>query len=413
MGRRLLAACGSIGIALLTVAASAAPSPLEVLRAGASDEGFARADSVRPFEFPRDHGPHPAFRDEWWYFTGHLRAAGGERFGFEVTFFRVALAPPRAPERGAPAKRETHGTPAGTPEAGEPPSDDVSSHWRARQIYVAHFAMTDADRRVFHSTQRFARDALGLAGAQGAPFRVWVGGWSIAAQGAARAVAAATGGATTGDWTLHAADSAYGLTLQMHAVTPPVLNGDRGLSIKADEPGAASYYYSIPRLEVHGRIVRGEGPGALDVTGTAWLDREWGSGSLGPHQEGWDWFALQLADGGALMFYSLRDAEGARDPHSAGTWIGADGRTRALASRDVRIDVLDHWTSSSGARYPSRWRVRVASLGLDVTAAPVLADQELDTTPRYWEGDVDVSGTHSGRPVSGEGYIELVGYDSR
>ena len=375
------------------------PSALEVLRGsssgGAANEGFARALTVRAFEFPRDHGPHPQFRHEWWYWTGHLEAANGARFGFELTFFRIALAPPAA--GGSPAS-------LASPAASGPTENAASeSHWRARQIYVAHFAITDIGRKQFHSAARYARDALGLAGAQAMPPRVWLEGWSLAD------TPRDAGG--DGDWMLKASDSDYGLRLDLHALGPPVLNGERGLSVKSDAPRSASYYYSIPRLSARGALtVAGR---ALPVSGIAWLDREWGSGSLGPHEQGWDWFALQLADGSALMFYSLRDAGGAPDPHSAGTWIAADGSTRALASEDVRIDIQDHWRSPHGDLYPSRWRVRSARLALDVSAAPVLADQELETTPRYWEGDVAVSGTKDGRPISGAGYVELVGYSSR
>lgn len=396
MGRGRVARCAAIGIALLPLAASAAPSALEVLRSGASDRGFERADRVRTFEFPLDHGPHPAFKHEWWYFTGHLKARDGERFGFELTFFRVALAPPGA---GAPTRREAHD--AGKGEAkGESARDapaETPSRWRTHQIYVAHFAVTDIGRRRFHSTQRAARDALGLSGAQAAPWRVWLGDWSVAAQ--------------SSEWTLRAGDGAYRLNLQLNPLQAPVLNGDRGLSIKSGEPGSGSYYYSIPRIAVQGDLLRGGE--RLEVAGDAWLDREWGSGSLGSRQSGWDWFALQLGDGSALMFYALRDAGGARDVHSAGTWVDAEGAAHALKSSDVRIDVLDHWRSPEGARYPARWRLRVASLGLDVNAVPVLADQELDTTPRYWEGDVDVSGSRGGRRVCGRGYVELVGYAGR
>ncbi len=393
-GRGYVAACLVIAlIPLATLAARAAPSMLGVLRSGASDRGFERADRVRPFEFPRDQGPHPAFKHEWWYFTGHLQAKDGERFGFEMTFFRVALAPVRA----------SAGTTAG---AARDPAGEATSRWRARQIYVTHFAVTDIGRRSFHSTQRVARDALGLSGAEASPFRVWLGDWSVIADGSG--------------WNLRAGDCAYRLDLQLHPLLAPVLNGDRGLSAKSAEPGSASYYYSIPRLAAEGEIVRGvcsargaQAAGkaeALAVSGTAWLDREWGSGSLGPHQTGWDWYALQLTDGSTLMFYALRDDAGKRDPYSAGTWVDADGVAHALASRDVRIEVTDHWTSPDGARYPSRWQLQVASLGLEVNAAPVLADQELATTPRYWEGDVNVAGTRAGKPISGAGYVELVGY---
>jgi predicted secreted hydrolase len=187
-----------------------------------------------------------------------------------------------------------------------------------------------------------------------------------------------------------------------------VLNGDAGLSRKADAPGAASYYYSMPRLAVLGRVERGGKP--LDVQGLAWLDREWGSGSLGSDQQGWDWFALQLDDGSTLMFYALRKRDGQRDTHSAGTWFAPDGTTHALANDDVQIEVKDFWSSPRGGRYPARWQLRVPSLGLDVDIQPRLPDQELNTNPRYWEGAATIAGTRAGQKVGGRAYVELVGY---
>lgn len=186
------------------------------------------------------------------------------------------------------------------------------------------------------------------------------------------------------------------------------MNGDHGLSRKSSEPGTASYYYSIPRIAVRGEIAHG---GVTShVHGLAWLDREWGSGALGAGEQGWDWFAFQLQDGSALMFYSLRRNNGTRDPNSAGTWVDASGHSRQLSLDQVSIDVGDHWTSPRGGRYPARWRVRVPSAGLDVEVSPVLANQELGTQPRYWEGAVDLRGAQSGRDISGRGYVELVGY---
>jgi predicted secreted hydrolase len=75
------------------------------------------------------------------------------------------------------------------------------------------------------------------------------------------------------------------------------------------------------------------------------------------------------------------------------------------------MDVLDRWRSPrSGARYPSRWRLRIPSEGLDLDVTPRLADQELDVSFRYWEGAVAVEGTRRGTPVTGQGYVELTGY---
>ena len=85
-------------------------------------------------------------------------------------------------------------------------------------------------------------------------------------------------------WQLQAADGDYQLQLELRSAAPPVLNGVAGLSRKADAPGATSYYYSMPRLHAIGSLTR-QGT-VLPVSGLAWLDREWGSGSLGPGPAG-------------------------------------------------------------------------------------------------------------------------------
>jgi len=364
-------------------AAAAPPAGMGVLPSQAVAAGFAQAHSPHAFEFPVDHGPHPQFRQEWWYLTGNLDAANGERFGFELTFFRFALAPPAE----LTAVRDEVG-------------GARRSAWRSREIFMAHFAVTDVARRRFQFSQKLEREALGLAGAQGQPLRVWVDDWTLGG-GDEPAAAAAR-------WTLHAVQEGYAIDLALEPLSAPVPNGDAGLSRKSAELDDASYYYSIPRLRVEGRLSRdGE---SFDVQGLAWLDREWGSGGLGAGQSGWDWYALQLRDGSSLMFYALRRRDGRRDPYSAGTWVDAGGHVRPLANAEVDIDATSSWRDPRGVRYPSGWRLRVPALALEVVVQPAVADQELDTTPRYWEGAVDVSGRRAGRSVGGRGYVELVGY---
>jgi predicted secreted hydrolase len=362
-------------------AAAAPPAAVSPAGTTASAPGFAAALEPRSFAFPRDHGPHPDFRQEWWYLTGNLEATDGERFGFELTFFRVALVPPStAPSAEPPAAPATPAAPA--------------SAWRTGEIYMAHFAVTDVARQRFRSEQKLSRAALGLAGARAVPFHVWLDDWVLDESGAS--------------WQLHAAQPGYAIDLVLEPQSAPVLNGEGGLSRKSDQAADATYYYSIPRLGVRGRLLR-DGQ-AIEVQGLAWLDREWGSGGLGPSEVGWDWFALQLADGSALMFYALRDRDGRRNAHSAGTWIAPDGNVRALTNADVGIAVNGEWRNGSGDRYPAGWRIRVPDLTLDLSVRPVLADQELQTTPRYWEGAVDVSGERGGTSLGGRGYVELVGY---
>jgi predicted secreted hydrolase len=381
-GAQLAALAALSGVFGCLRAATAPPAlSSSVLSGGAPPPGFAQAEEPRTFVFPRDHGPHREFRQEWWYVTGNLDAASGERFGFELTFFRLALAPPAA----MPATADTAASGAAQ-----------ASAWRSSELYMAHFAVSDVARGRFRFAQKLSREALGLAGAQAQPLRVWIDDWELAVASGAQ------------QWTVRATQESYAIELTLEPLTAPVLNGDAGLSRKSTEPWAASYYYSIPRLAVRGRLLREGRP--LEVHGLAWLDREWGSGGLGAAQAGWDWFALQLDDGSSLMFYALRERDGRRDPHSAGTWIASTGEARPLASADVSIAVGGEWRDEEGVRYPAAWRLTVPALALEVALQPVLANQELKTTPPYWEGAVDVSGERAGHHVSGRGYVELVGY---
>ncbi len=338
--------------------------------------GFARALSPRVFQFPADHGPHPEFRTEWWYYTGNLATAEGRRFGFQLTFFRQALAPRPAPRTSA---------------------------WATRDVYLAHFALSDVDGGRFRSFERVSRGALGLAGAQGAPFRVWLGTWVAAGPPLPAGAASAT------PMHLAAAEGDAAIDLTLAAGKPPVSQGDHGLSRKGPEPGEASYYYSLTRMPARGTV--SAGGRRLRVVGLAWMDREWSTSSLGRGQVGWDWFALQLGDGRELMLYRFRRRDGGVDPADQGTLVEADGRSRSLAWSALRLTSSETWESPrSGARYPGRWRLEIPAEGLDLDIRPQLADQELDTSFRYWEGAVTVSGSALGAPVGGSGYAELTGY---
>ena len=188
-----------------------------------------------------------------------------------------------------------------------------------------------------------------------------------------------------------------------------MLHGDGGLSQKGPEVGNASYYYSLVQQAAAGTVtVGGE---AFDVTGRAWQDHEWSTSALSEGAVGWDWLSLQLDDGSALMLFEIRRADGTREALSAGSFIAPDGTLTPLALGDWTLAVTDTWTSpTSGAEYPAGWRITVPSLGLELTGAPQMANQELNLSTVYWEGAVKFSGTRDGAPVSAQGYIELTGY---
>ncbi|MGD2136742.1 MAG: lipocalin-like domain-containing protein [Gammaproteobacteria bacterium] len=338
---------------------------LDQVMGGKPAPGFARALASRTFRFPEDHGPHPEYATEWWYLSGNLETPQGRRFGYQFTLFRIALSPK------------------------EPAAD---SAWRTREIYLGHSAITDVAGGMHYSAERLSRAALELAGAVAEPLAVWLESWSLQGEGRPFPIRASA----EGD------DFGLDLTLESGA-KPVVLQGEGGLSRKSASPGNASYYYSLTRLPTRGRLRVGDV--RYRVSGESWLDREWSSSALAAGQSGWDWFALQLADNRELMFYRLRDRDGGTHPCSRGSLVGPDGHYRSLAPADVELVPLRYWHAEDGTGYPVAWRLRVPEAALDLRVDAVLDDQLMNHAVRYWEGAVDVSGSHAGR-----GYLELSGY---
>jgi predicted secreted hydrolase len=321
--------------------------------------------------FPEDHGSHPDYQTEWWYYTGNLETTTGRHFGYQLTFFRRALLP--AAER---TSRE--------------------SAWATDQVYMGHFALTDVDGREFMAFERFARRAAGLAGVETAPFAVWLEDWQVAET-------------EPGVYTLVASQDGLGLEITLTDAKGPILQGDQGYSQKGPEPGNASYYYSLTRLKSSGMVqLKGE---SFQVSGESWMDHEYSTSALSQGQIGWDWFSIQLDDGSELMVYQIRREDGGIDAFSSGSWIAANGTVTRLGQEDFRIEVHDMWVSPrSGATYPSRWTISVPQLELRLSLEPLLPDQELSVSYAYWEGAVQVEGSRAGQQVAGHGYVEMTGY---
>ena len=362
---------------------------------------YTRAFREHEFTFPRDHAAHPEFRQEWWYFTGNVLSTKGQRFGYEFTIFRFALKPPKQ-EIVTPDFTISNGTVA----------TSNTSSWRANHIYMAHLAVTDIDNNKFYYAEKFSRDAMGLAGAgiiyrdrlegDSKQLKVWLNDWSVES----------VGDTIFPIQLLAKSDDGFGISLVLNQTKPVVLHGDNGLSVKGDDPGNASYYYSITKLVTVGSVTVNEIKAS--VSGYSWFDREWSTSQLDPEQQGWDWFALQLDDNREIMFYSLRRKDGSLDLKSAGTIVEEDGTSRQLAVNDVSIDIIRYWKSPhSNITYPSGWKINILSESLELQVTPAVEDQEMNTTIRYWEGAVKVSGKYkdNNRIVAGKGYVELAGYE--
>jgi predicted secreted hydrolase len=330
-------------------------------------------------EFPRDHGAHPGYRSEWWYYTGNVRAHTGQRFGFQLTFFRHQISPP-----GAEALWP------------RPPSP-----WRSSQLYFAHAALTDIDSRRFYQSEVMTRGALSMAGAQqlNGQTTVFIKNWQVTLHSRVHQ--------------LQAESDDFQLRLRLEAQKEPVPHGLAGYSRKGSLPESASCYYSISRLSASGTLTVKGAP--YEVEGLAWMDHEYSSAPLEPSLVGWDWFSIQLADQSELMIYLLRQHDGSLHPASSGTLVDRTGQTLHLEADAFAVEVLDYWMSPhTGTRYPHGWALRVPSRQLELKLEAQLDDQEMRTTQpaniSYWEGSVRVRGSAGDSPLSGTGYAELTGY---
>jgi len=335
--------------------------------------GYARANTVKDLIFPADFGPHPSYKTEWWYFTGNLDDETGRQFGYELTIFRSALAPP--------SQEDSLGL----------------TGWNADQLYMGHFSLADvaSQGRTFHAFERFSRGAMDLAGATSGPFRVWLEDWSMESSSE-----------DLFPLRLKAGQDGVAIDLTLSSLKPIVLQGDRGFDRKGAGDGDASYYYSFTRLQTEGTIRIGEEDFA--VKGSSWKDHEWSTSALDENQEGWDWFALQLSDNREIMFYVLREKDGSSGAFTNGMLVQSDGTYSPLSREDVVLEVINSWKSPhSGATYPSGWNFSIPSHDIDLTVTPLLDDQELNATVRYWEGAVSIEDANG---PAGRGYVELTGY---
>jgi len=335
---------------------------------------FVPAVAGYSYEFPRDHGSHPRYRTEWWYYTGHARTKSGRELGFELTFFRVGV------ESSAPAS---------------------VNPWELRDIALAHFAVTDVGGRQFRFHEKLNRFSPYTAGARVGSLNVFNENWSAT---------------TTADGRirLRAAADADAIDITLRSEKSPVIHGKGGISVKAEGLGYASHYYSLTRLTGSGTI--GAGKRTESCTVTAWMDHEFGSSALRESQSGWDWFSVQLDNGTELMIYVIRKRDGSADTTSSGSFVMVNGNVIHLDRSQFKVSAKGRWRSPrSKAVYPMGWVIDVSPLDLRIELTERVQDQELITTGStqitYWEGAVTVVGSSGGTSVRGLGYVELTGYD--
>ena len=322
---------------------------------GSNADGFVKPVPDAVFHFPADHGPHPDYRIEWWYLTANLTGPNGTAYGLQWTLFRSALAPGEAESWGSP------------------------------QVWFAHAAITTPNKHFV--TERFARGGIGQAGVEVEPFHAWIDDWSMQ-------------GPDLNSLKLRATAPEFSYDMVLNARGPLVFHGKNGYSVKSAE-GQASYYYSQPFFQIEGtlRLPKGD----VEVTGQAWLDREWSSQPLAETQLGWDWFSLSFKGGAKLMGFQLRQTDGSI--FSSGTWINPDGKTVSYSDGTFVAEPLA-MSSVSGRTIPTEWLISLPEQEVSVNVTALNRQSWMDTSIPYWEGPVRFTGSHEGY-----GYLEMTGYE--
>ncbi|MDF0533984.1 lipocalin-like domain-containing protein [Shewanella sp. A32] len=362
---------GLLPLLLLTACTPAEKSASMGQILGRADTGFAQVLPGKNFAFPEDHLAHPKFRQEWWYLTANLHTADGTPLGLQWTQFRIALS------AAAPAS---------------------SSPWASNQLYMAHAALTFKQQHL--TAERWGRGTHGEqapAQVSGPPLSVRLDDWQWQAQ-------AGSDNPNHGllPATLSVADAQFAYNLQLSANAPLVLQGDHGYSRKSADGKVASYYYSQPFINVDGTVLH---QGRWQhVSGIAWLDREWSSEFLSRQQQGWDWFALHLNDGSALMLFQLRGTDKSDKAFYSGKRMFPDGRSHSLSAKDIRMQATA-WQQTTSGRYPVSWHLSLPTEQLELDITPLNRNAVMPLSVSYWEGPISISGSQQGA-----GYLELTGY---
>ena len=326
------------------------------------DDSYSRVEGPRQWKFPEDHGPHPNYKSEWWYFTGNLTAEDNREFGYQFTIFRQGIG------KGL---------------------ENIESVFSSKEVYLLHFVITDIENGSVYSYENFARaDDTLFAGANSK--EVWIDSSKV----------------TIGPekWEIFGKGNDFSLDLDLLPFSEIILQGDNGYSRKGQSSFNASYYYTIPRWKSSGEVCI-KNKRCYQVTGLSWLDREFSTSALDTGQVGWDWFSIQLETGENLMLYQMRRDDGSIDVHSHGYFQSIDTK-KSLGTEDYSLKPLSFKRQKSGALVPVKWQVKVLEKEFIVQAK--LEDHELPFSISYWEGPISVICADR---KCGQGYLEMTGYN--
>ena len=352
-----------------------------IAKDGSDDESspssFQSVNKTTPLVLPKDHGSHPNYQLEWWYLTFVLEDDEKNEYGLQFTLFRFATA------------KEAQ----------------IESSWSTPQQWMGHASLHSKDEHFFE--ERLAAGGVGNAFVKSAPFNAVIDNWSWQSKNDSPFPA-----------TLQfSINNTVDIALSLTANGPFVKQGDKGYSKKTQDARLRSYYYSQPFINASGTININNT--AFSVKGLGWYDHEWTSHLANSNAMGWDWFSLHLDDGSKLMAFRMHATDNGTNAgaitknrgneiYTTASYITASGGKETLALNEISIMPLDNeqiTTVNTERVVPTTWQITIPGKGLDITVSPFKSGQWNSSVFAYYEGRVDVTGTHKGA-----GFMELTGY---
>ena len=397
-----------------------------------SSDSFTPVQRDYIVELPRDHKSHPDFQLEWWYLTFVLSAEDGQEFGLQYTLFRFNT------ELNAPPSVKVNAENSAEVNA----NNHIEKNWSNGQQWMGHASLHTAEQHYFE--ERFASGGVGNVYVNQQPFTTVIDDWAWKAAQAEVQTGAeskamfpsvlkvAFGQSSThhpvrinGKIPTTAADSlselndapsvsAVKVSLNLDTYGPFIKQGDNGYSKKTQDERLRSYYYSQPFINAKGTLnIEGN---SLKVAGKGWFDHEWTSHLANSEAMGWDWFSLHLDDGSKLMAFRMHamneNMKNSKSKHSeiftTASYIAENGTKETIDQAKVSIMPTAYETINEGESprsVPTAWRIQIPEKDIDLSIRPFKESQWNNSLFPYYEGRVEIKGSHSG-----SGFMELTGY---
>ena len=413
-----------------------------------SSDSFTPVQRDYIVELPRDHKSHPDFQLEWWYLTFVLSTEEGQEFGLQYTLFRfnTGLDAPQSTKANAKKSAEGSAESSASHSSEDNLHTNANSHiarnWSDGQQWMGHASLHTAEQHYFE--ERFASGGVGNAYVNQQPFTTVIDDWVWKAAQAEVQTGAeskamfpsvlkvAFGQSSThhpvrinGKIPTTAADSlselndapsvsAVKVSLNLDTYGPFIKQGDNGYSKKTQDERLRSYYYSQPFINAKGTLnIEGN---SVRVTGKGWFDHEWTSHLANSEAMGWDWFSLHLDDGSKLMAFRMHamneNMKNSTSKHSeiftTASYIAKNGTKETIEQANVSITPTAYETINEGESprsVPTAWRIQIPEKDIDLFIRPFKENQWNNSLFPYYEGRVEIKGSHSG-----SGFMELTGY---